>query len=204
MRPVLVILLIGWAGQASSHGTLDDGGSFYTGVAHPFVAFEHLLALLGLGLLVGKLRDQNIGFAATALLVGLLVGVLSQTLISAGFSVALFGFTLIAGVSLAVAPAIPAGIIIAAAMAVGGLVGADTDVLSATDATLTTRALAAAGLVIGALVIALNLAALSRYLMQQNWDILPRVAGSWIAAIAILGLTLTLTGVSGERTGAMQ
>lgn len=204
MRPVLAFLLIGWAGQASSHGTLSGGGNFYSGVVHPFVAFGHLLALLTLGLLVGQLRDRTIGFAALALLVGLLVGALSQSLFQADFSMALFGFALISGFVLAASPTIPAGIFIAAAAATGWLVGADTDVLSSTDATLASRALAAAGLMTGAQMITLNLAALSRYLRHQGWGILPRVAGSWIAAIAMLVLTLTLSGVSSARTGAIQ
>jgi len=182
---------------------LPGGGSFYAGAAHPFVAFEHLLALLALGLLVGKLGERQIGLAALALLSGLLAGALSQTQFAISGSTALLGLALIFGVTLAAVPPIPAGVFIAVSALAGGLVGADTDVLATGDAPLTTRALAATGLMIGAQIIMLNAAALSRIMVQRGWGIVPRVAGSWIGAIAVLLLTLAVTGVTGAPSGAM-
>jgi len=113
------------------------------------------------------------------------------------------GLALIFGVTLAAVPPIPAGVFIAVSALAGGLVGADTDVLAAGDAWLTTRALAATGLMIGAQIIMLNAAALSRIMVQRGWGIVPRVAGSWIGAIAVLLLTLAVTGVTGAPSGAM-
>ena len=201
MRLALALLLICVAGQAAAHGTLAGGNSFYAGAAHPFVAFEHLLALLALGLLVGPLNERQIGLAALALTVGVLAGVLAQTQIVASFSTAIFstaifGIALLFGAVLVLARPMPASGMIAATCVLGGLVGADTDVLGAAGIPLTTRVLATLGLLIGAQVIVLNAAAVARFVQSRGWGVAPRVAGSWIAAIAVLVLTLRLTGAA--------
>ena len=201
MRLALALLLICVAGQAAAHGTLAGGNSFYAGAAHPFVAFEHLLALLALGLLVGPLNERQIGLAALALTVGVWAGVLAQTQIVASFSTAIFstaifGIALLFGAVLVLARPMPASGMIAATCVLGGLVGADTDVLGAAGIPLTTRVLATLGLLIGAQVIVLNAAAVARFVQSRGWGVAPRVAGSWIAAIAVLVLTLRLTGAA--------
>ena len=201
MRLALALLLICVAGQAAAHGTLAGGNSFYAGAAHPFVAFEHLLALLALGLLVGPLNERQIGLAALALTVGVLAGVLAQTQIVASFSTAIFstaifGIALLFGAVLVLARPMPASGMIAATCVLGGLVGADTDVLGAAGIPLTTRVLATLGLLIGAQVIVLNAAAVARFVQSRGWGVVPRVAGSWIAAISVLVLTLRLTGAA--------
>lgn len=189
MKPLLAGLLMLAASPVMAHGALPGGGGFYSGAAHPFLAVEHTILLLGLGLLLGRMSDSSVGPTILALLSGLGMGIVAQGLIGISITHLVLGLGLVCGAALAIAPSLTRPIIMAGALIAGGLVGADTDgIVDAADPL--TTAFAVAGLVVGILVIVLNATALSRSLSRRGWQIATRVAGSWICAVTILILAL--------------
>jgi urease accessory protein len=189
-RPPAVAAVLLWAGPASAHGGVPGGGGFLSGALHPFAAVEHLVLLLSLGLLAGRLPRERRGRAFALLLAGLLAGLAASVTGRAGLlpagaaTAAILVLALIAGLVLALDPTLPAAAVAGAALVAGLVVGADTEVESA--AVLA----AAAGVVAGVLLIVLDAAALSAWTTQPPLPIARRVAGSWIAAIAIMLLAL--------------
>jgi urease accessory protein len=188
-RPPAVAAVLLWAGPASAHGGLPGGGGFLSGALHPFAAVEHLVLLLSLGLLAGRLPRERRGRAFALLLAGLLAGLAASVTGRAGLlpagaaTAAILVLALIAGLVLALDPTLPAAAVAGAALVAGLAVGADTEVESA-------AVLAAAGVVVGVFLIVLDAAALSAWTTQPPLPIARRVAGSWIAAIAIMLLAL--------------
>ncbi len=163
---------------AAAHGNLPGGGGFSSGFAHPFLASEHLLVLIAVGVLVGR---QAIRAPVFALLAGLAAGV--------GLNVA--GIDPAQGIILSVALAIGGLLaanlhlrddaVVAAAGLVGLVVGADTDGFSGL-----TGPMALMGLVTGVLAIVLNTMAFAQFGAGRLHGVPVRVAGSWIAAAAVL------------------
>lgn len=176
------------AGPAAAHGSLPGGSGFLAGALHPFIAVEHLLLLVSLGLLSGRLPPQrrSSGFASVGL--GLLAGLALGEPGLAG-SVAPSAILLLAlagGLLLAFALSLPGVVPVLAALA-GLAVGVDTDVA---------RAVAPApamGVIVGAYLIVLNAAALSALAKGPPSAVAVRVAGSWIAAVALMLLALALS-----------
>jgi urease accessory protein len=167
------------------------------GALHPFAAVEHLILLLGLGLLAGRLPREGRGRAVALLLAGLLAGLAATVTGRAGLlptgtaAAAVLGLALLAGLLLALGPVLPTAVASGMALAAGLAVGADTEVGGA--AALAVLA-AAAGVVGGAALIVLGAAALSARATRPPLPVARRVAGSWIAAIALLLLALAASG----------
>ena len=182
-------ILLLTAGPAAAHGTLPGSGGFASGMAHPFLAGEHLLLLIGLGLLIGGhgLRRPLLG-----LLAGLVVGY-GLTLLEPGpLQAAILMLALVIGGLLTAAMRVSDVMVLATALFAGLLVGADTDGPTGNSAIM-----AYAGVTAAAFLIVLNTMALA-YLGARRLDGLPlRVAGSWIAAAAILVLAFLARGALG-------
>lgn len=184
--PVAAALCALVAGPAAAHGSLPGGSGFLAGALHPFVAVEHLLLLLSLGLLSGRLPPQRraLGFAAVGL--GLLVGL---TLGEAGLAgsaapSAILALALAGGLLLASGLLLPSAVPALAALS-GVAVGIDTDVARAVAPAL--------GVIVGAYLIVLDAAALSALAKSLPFIVAVRVAGSWIAAVALMLLALALS-----------
>jgi len=182
------------AGPAAAHGGLAGGAGFLSGALHPFVATEHLVLLLGLGLLSGQLPPERRGLGFAAVGLGLLAGLAAgrATGLPAGvIAVAILASACLLGGLVALAPR-PLGWAVAPVLAaLAGLgVGLDTDLAAPGAPASLGRA---AGVVAGAYLIVLDAAALAAWAARPLFAIGVRVAGSWIAAIAFLLLALAIS-----------
>lgn len=188
-RSIVLIAALLLAGPAGAHGTLPGGGGFYAGAAHPFLAWEHLLALLAVGLLVGRWmgvagRLPLVSLAAS-LGLGLLLGALGYGAVS--LSAVALALATLGGVGLALAAPLPR-VVPALAAAVGLVVGLDTGVPAPTSTGVVEVYAPYLGVVAGVFLIVLNAAALASVAVRPPFPIALRVAGSWIAAAALMVL----------------
>ena len=158
-------------GAAIAHTPIEGIGDFYNGMLHPVIVPAHLLALLGVGLLVGRLSHRSIQPAALAFLAAMVFGLVSGLLLASGLS-------------------IPRWLGMVAATLVGFAIGAD----SAQDpAALQSLTAALIGTGVTVYLLFLYGLAITDYLRRYHWQqIAIRVAGSWIAASALLAGTLAL------------
>jgi hydrogenase/urease accessory protein HupE len=184
---------------ASAHLVGTRFGDFYGGLLHLLLSPEHVLPILGLGLLAGLQPPQRARWMLAALPLGMLVGLLMGlwALPSADHSgnariMAMAttpwlapAFIALLGLLVALAWRLPAWLLAGIAVAVGvveGLgngvgIGPDTSVLLYLPGTL------AAGVVPLALIAAATL----RLRGQADWvSIAVRAAGSWLAAIGLM------------------
>ena len=200
--------MIGWivivatalaATPADAHSALPGIEGFYAGLLHPVLVPAHLMLLLALGLWLGA-RHRRAGVPVWALAAMLAFGLglsgagLSSSLTSVGV---LAAATVVGGaVALAVAPP---GLVTTTLAAISGfLVGIDTDVGAASPSGWAGLAPAAlGGAFIGAMLIALNAMALASVADRPPFTIAVRVAGSWIAAAAVMVLALHVKGLGG-------
>jgi urease accessory protein len=177
----LVALALCAASPAAAHGRLPVGDGFASGVAHPFLAGEHLLLLVGLGALLGR-QDSRRPLAGLG--AGLMCGLALALFQPGQIQPAILVLSLGIGGVLAAALQVSAGVLIVIALAAGLIIGADTDG--------STTIGACAGVVAGVFLIVLNSMALARYGAARPGGVPLRVAGSWIVAIAILLLAFLL------------
>jgi urease accessory protein len=180
----LAALLLLLASPAAAHGNLPGGGGFATGFVHPFVATEHLLVLMALGLLMGR---QAMRLPLIGLLGGFATGVAFGAVMppQALILCAALGFGALISVNLR----LPAFALIMLAGVTGWMVGADTDGITGATALM-----AFAGAVGGLLMIVLNSMAVGQIAAGHLNGVPLRVAGSWIAAAAMLVLAFLLRG----------
>ena len=183
------LLLLLLAGPAAAHGTLPGGTGFQAGALHPVVALDHLLALLVTGLAVGRAEGRGaVATGVSALFAGLALGLLRGAVPAPGAgAILLVAFVL--GALLLWGRALPIGVIAPPVLLLGWAIGADTDIGAA---------VAGAGLFVAAGLIVLNMAALSQW-AGARWPVLPRIAGSWFLAIALMVLALRV----GAGTGVV-
>jgi urease accessory protein len=185
----LAALLLLAASPAAAHGTLPGGGGFYAGAAHPFLAGDHLLLLIGLGVLLGRLGLRR---PLLGLLAGLVTG-FGLTLLHLGpLQPAILMLAVVIGGVLAAAIRINGLTAIVIATIAGLLIGADTD-----GPTGGTAIIAYAGVTAAVFLIVLNSMALAHYGGGRLNGVPLRVAGSWIAAAAILVLAFLARGAVG-------
>ncbi len=180
-------------GPAAAHGSFAGGGGFYAGAAHPFQAFEHLLLLLGFGLLLGignGLPRAAVGALAAALAGGL---ALAATGIAWPPAVlAILGLGLALGLLLALGRPLPVAVLVLLGLVSGLLVGLDTGAPVAEAPGLAAALAPYAGVLAAVLLIALDAAALSLSLHRPALLIGRRIFGSWLAAIAVMILAFLL------------
>lgn len=181
------------AGPALAHGTLAGGGGFYAGALHPFLAWEHTLALVTLGLVLGAPRPGR------AALIGLALGLgagLSFGALAVPAAPGLLAAAAVLAGALAAGLALPLSMLALGAAGVGAAVGIDTAVPVAASADPVEIAAPFAGLACGVFVIVLDAMALASLALRPPFAVALRVAGSWIAAVAIMALALGLRGAA--------
>ncbi|MES2665548.1 MAG: HupE/UreJ family protein [Pseudomonadota bacterium] len=185
IRLALALPLTMLTGPAMAHGTLPGGGGFYSGALHPVVALDHLLAVLALGLLSGRLQTRLpvAGFVA-----GLIAGLAWAQPLPWGPVVILL-LTLALGGVLAADMRLRARVLAGLALLLGAVLGTETDTGAAGLAATT-------GTIVAASLILLNAMALAGVLRAPPRGIVLRVAGSWLVAIACLMLALRLGGTA--------
>jgi len=186
--PATTILLLASVPEAAAHSPIKGIGAFYNGLLHPVLILPHLLALAAVGLLIGQNAPRTsrivLPIVTACLVCGLAFGI---GRLAAPPQWALLAVGLASG--LLVAVAWPGGILLPGALAIvaAALVALD----SPPD---TTRAdqmrLMLAGNGLGAILVVTYCGGIAA-LVRKPWQrIGVRVAGSWIAAIALLALAL--------------
>jgi urease accessory protein len=166
-------------------------GGFAGGLVHPLLAPAHLLSLIGLGLLAGGGPLRARGPIVTAFALGL-AGGLGAIAFAAGETPAndvLLAAAVICGVIVATGLPGPAWFTAPLALIIGSAIGLDSppETISMHEAVLMLAGTFCGGIAALALMAAAA-AALARLAVAL------RVAGSWIAAIAILVLALRWAG----------
>jgi urease accessory protein len=163
--------------------------AFLAGLLHPLLAPAHALALIGLAALAGSAKQRSGSVAVFALgLVGGLVAVASGVGETPANDLLLAAAAL-CGLATAALPRVPAWIPVLSAPVVGAAIGLDSppEVISLRDAALMLAGVGCGGTVAFTFLAAIAAAA------ARLWQGVPlRVAGSWIAAIAVLVLALRL------------
>lgn len=187
-RLLLALALVLIAGPALAHPPPLGIGGVFGGVLHPLFVPAHLLALLGLGLLIGQ-AAQGSRPAVLAAIVALTLGLLALTL---GFVPMLMGEALLVlAAAMGVLVALARPVQEAAACAFGAVTGLAIALDSPPEVVSLRKAnLMLIGTGFGAtLLLIVVVEAASR--LQRPWmRIGGRILGSWIAASAILVLAL--------------
>ncbi len=166
-----------------------SAAAFAGGFINPLTVPAHLLALLGLGLLIGR-QDGGARLVALAAFALALAAGLSTIALAVGQTPAadvLLCVTAVIGLLVALALVLPSLLGVALAVVAGAALGLDSppQVIAMADATL-----ALTGTWLGA-CLALGLVAVCASLLTRDWQrIGTRILGSWIAASAILVLAL--------------
>lgn len=178
----LALTLIASTSLAHAHETIGGAGPFVNGLLHPAIAPAHLLSLLALGLWISRqdrdaLRRSILAFA-TALVAGLLAGSLGTLPAIVPLAVALILGCLVAGGWQWPATA-AAMVSVATAVTIGFDSGNDDWI-------------AGLGIWVGAMLIVLNIVNLAMRFEAAWLRIAIRIAGAWIAAIALMLLALSL------------
>lgn len=163
--------------------------AFAGGFLNPLTVPAHLVALLGLGLLIGGRRDSGALVPWLAFLLGLAAGLAAIALGAAQTPAidALLVATAVSGLLIALAVALPNVICAGLAVVIGIALGLDSPPQAISLASATT-ALVGTGL---SACVALTLVVASARACTRDWRRIGlRILGSWIAASAILVLAL--------------
>lgn len=190
----LALALLVLPASAQAHSPIEGIGDFYNGVLHPLIVPEHVLTLLASGLLLGQQRTSVVRTSLWTFLVVIVAG-LAQVALNRGYSVEAYlpALAAIIGLLVTFRLKLPGAIFPVLLALVGLLVSTDSDPEGlARSARL--AFLPGAGL--GMLVTVLYASALSHFCMRREWpSIGVRIAGSWVAASAMLVLSLSFAGV---------
>jgi len=176
--------------SASAHVVIPDIGGFPGGALHPILVLSHALALIALGLLAGMqrlpIRLLLIGYFVAGMIAAFALVSLAFASDRAEFAVLMLA--VVTGLVLAAMPRVPTAI---AGMisATGGAILIDS-VPPVPSVTETVLALSGTALAATALVALVAFASAALPAFWQRYGV--RVAGSWIAASAILVLALRL------------
>lgn len=177
---------------AHAHTPIEGMGDFYSGMLHPWVVPPHILALVGLGFVLGQRGQQFIEAGLAAFLAAILPGLAAAAYGASGPpEVVLLAVAAVVGVTVAALPPLPRPACVLLAAVTGALVGIDS-APDAPDFRATLFSLGGTG--IGATLAAIYAAGLVQFLKQPWQRIGVRVVGSWIAASAILVLALAIAG----------
>lgn len=180
------------AGPACAHSPLPGIEGFYAGLFHPLTTPDQLLALLGLGLLLGGFGGKRLARALGVLGLGLLAGlVLGRP--SGDSAPWIYGCALIAAAGAALVPGRFLPVVLCMTLVAGGLLGWASlpDPGPPRD-----RLFTMSGSAVGAALATLYLAGgvdLLRERVAAPWlSVALRVVAAWVFAVAALMLALTL------------
>src|SRR5262249_27475246 len=174
---------------AQAHEVFGIGG-VPGGLLHPLLVPSHALTLVALALLIGQQAQRRavlVSLFALGMIAGLMVIVSAYAADRANDAV--LAVAAVAGLAVALArPLWP----IAAVVAVAAGIAIELDSVPQ-EISMTTTFLALTATIVSAVLAVLIMSALAASLCRHWQRIGMRVAGSWIAAIAILTLALRLT-----------
>jgi urease accessory protein len=184
------------AGSAAAHSPIAGIGIFYSGAAHPFISPTHLIALLALGLAVGQRAQGRGDFAPLRAPLAVLGLALATGLLLAAIGVlgdpdtdrALLMLAAATALAVVIARPLPTTALCALAIAVA-LAAMLASAPSGVDATA--RRVSLAGTALAALAVVVYVGVMVGVAQRAWLKIAVRVAGSWIAAAALLVLALS-------------
>lgn len=191
MKAALALLvLVMTAEPALAHPPPLGVRGFWGGVLHPVLVTDHVVGILGLGLLIGgqeRWRVLPIAAYAAALAAGL--AAMTTGIVPRFANEAVLGTAVVGGLLVALARPLPQALGAVLAIVLGVAVALDSppEVLSVSEANLM---LIGTGIGAAAFLIVVALAGRQA---QARWARIGiRILGSWIAAAAILALALRL------------
>ncbi|MEM7251952.1 MAG: HupE/UreJ family protein [Pseudomonadota bacterium] len=176
-----------------AHAPVEGVEGFYVGIVHPLSTPDQLLALLGLGVMLGLRWPAGFGRIWAVFLLAMLAGVAWGQL--SGLPLwASTALLLVAIVTTTLAALLPAGIQ-AASLALAGLVGGLIGVLSTPEpgplpATIFTIAGSVVGANLALFYVSAGIGALRRKFDQPWFLIGVRVLAAWIGAVSIILIAL--------------
>jgi hydrogenase/urease accessory protein HupE len=187
-------------GLAAAHAPIEGLNSFYNGLLHPLVVLAHVFPLLALGLLFGQQGAMGSRFILVVYGAAIVLGLTAAALLPssgsfadfmAGFlEKALLGSAAVLGLLIAIHPRLPPPLPVALGALTGLLVGMDS-LMAGLAGKDKLAGLFGSGIV--AYLLPLYPMALAESLDRRpRLKIAVRVLGSWIAASALLVLSLSL------------
>lgn len=184
------VAFVATAAPASAHPAFGVTG-FTGGLLHPLLVPAHLMAAVGLALLIGQQRRDHgavIAYAA-AIVAGL--GAIALAYVPTRAEQGVLAAAASAGLLVALGRPLPrsAGVLLAAAGGLALALDSPPEAISLRDANLSLL-----GTAIGAVIVLLALLQVTTRLTRAWQRIGARIVGSWIAASAILVLALRLVG----------
>jgi urease accessory protein len=187
-RALFALVLVLAAEPAWAHPPPLGVRGFWGGVLHPLLVTDHVVGILGLGLLIGG--QERWGFVPPAAYVAALAaGLMAMTtgIVPRFANEAVLGTAVVAGLLAALARPLPQVLGVALAVLLGIAIALDSppEVLSVSEANLML-----AGTGIGAAVFLIVVSQAVRQAQARWARIGVRILGSWIAAAAILALAL--------------
>ncbi len=189
-RLALALACVGQSEAAQAHPVLAGAGSFYGGLLHPLLVPAHAMAVLALGLLIVQ-QAPRWRWVPAAYAAGLAAGFAAMmSAVSPRLATeALLAAAAATGGLLALARALPALLGYALAFATGTALALDSSPggISVRDANVTII-----GTYCGAVVLMLAVAELMPEPRRDWHKVGVRILGSWIAASAVLVLSLRL------------
>jgi urease accessory protein len=187
--PALLALLAG-ASAAHSHPVIQGASGFTAGFLHPLLLPAHAFALVALGLLIGQQPHWGRSVplvAVIAVMAGL--GAIALAYVPTLAGEALLASAALNGAAVALARPLPQmlGVTLAAATGLALALDSPPDAILLLEANLALLGTAAGVVVLLSAVVAISAR------LTRNWQRVGiRIVGAWIAASAILVLTLRL------------
>jgi hydrogenase/urease accessory protein HupE len=192
----IALLLVGLLSHLSIDAAMADApfkgaGNFYGGLLHPLFVPAHVLAVVSTGLLIGRQRPRLRWLAPASYVVGLAVGFAAMMSAYAPQFAAevLLAAAAVSGGLVAFARPLPEILACALALTTGLALAFDSppSVISVRDANVILI-----GTFCGAIVLLFAVVKVTSALRREWQRIGTRIFGSWIAASAVLVLTLQL------------
>lgn len=178
---------------ATAHSPIEGLGTFYSHLLHPVTVLSHALLLTAVSLMLGQQGRSTARAAICALGVTFVAGVAIAT--AGGLNVVreqiLIIAALMTGGVVCLDRRVPMAFPVSVAAGTGLAIGLD----SAVGTTgVRDTALAVAGVAVGVLYFAVVLAGLTVE-VEKHWQrVAIRIGGSWIFAVSVMVLALSLSG----------
>lgn len=184
--------ILALAAPAQAHSPIEGLNDFYAGALHPFLAPAHLVVLLALGLAIGQHAQPALARAKPpllALLLALPLGLATHRLAGdPDTDRALLGLAAALGLAVAAQWRAPAAALAVLTVAIALNVGWGSGPGGVGDRE---RVLALAGTAASVLLLVTYVAVIASHATRPALRVATRVAGSWLAATALLVLALS-------------
>jgi urease accessory protein len=185
---IALALILAAAEPALAHPPPLGVRGFWGGVLHPVFVTDHVVGILGLGLLIGgQARWRWLPLAAYVAALGAGLAAMTTGIVPRFANEAVLGTAVVAGLLVALAQPLPQmlGALLAIILGLAIALDSPPEVLSVFEANLMLI-----GTGIGASAFLIVVALASRHAHARWAQIGLRILGSWIAAAAILALAL--------------